>query len=108
MTPPVCETPVDTFPPSAPGALIAFQEGAQVVLRWQGVETVDLAGYLVLRGGAAGETLQPLTTAPVTGTVYRDASVQAGATYTYAVVAIDRAAPPNTSAQSNRETVTVR
>jgi predicted small lipoprotein YifL len=108
MTPPVCETPVDTFPPSAPGALIAFQEGAQVVLRWQGVETVDLAGYLVLRGGAAGETLQPLTTAPVTGTVYRDASVQAGATYTYAVVAIDRAASPNTSAQSNRETVTVR
>ena len=45
---------------------------------------------------------------PIGETTYRDASVRAGTTYTYAVYAVDRAATPNVSQLSNRETVAVR
>jgi len=105
---PVCDTPADTFAPPAPAGLVAVQQDQAVVLRWSAVPAADLAGYLVLRGGGPGETLQPLVTAPMAATSYRDEAVQPGATYTYAIVAVDRATPPNISEQSNRETVVVR
>jgi hypothetical protein len=108
LGPPVCDAPVDTVPPPAPEGLVAVQEGAVVVLRWRATASADLGGYVVLRGDGAGETLRPLVTAPVTGTTYRDTTVQSGATYTYVVVAVDRMTPPNTSGQSSRETVIVR
>jgi len=104
----VCETPVDTFPPPVPGGLVAVQDGSAVTLRWRASGAADLAGYIVLRGEGTDETLRPLTSAPVSGTSYRDADVRVGGTYTYAVVAIDRAEPPNASAGSNRETVVIR
>lgn len=105
---PVCDAPIDTFPPPPPEGLVAVQEGAVVVLRWRATASADLGGYVVLRGDGAGETLRPLVTAPVTGTTYRDTTAVAGATYTYVVVAVDRMTPPNTSGQSSRETVIVR
>jgi hypothetical protein len=106
--PEVCVTPADTFAPPAPGALGAIAEEGAVVLTWRGVQAADLAGYVVLRGEGANETLQPLTRLPVTETSYRDATIRAGVTYTYAVVAVDGAVPPNQSVESNRQTVTAR
>jgi hypothetical protein len=105
---PACDTPVDTFAPPAPAGLVAVQVGGAVDLRWAASAAADLAGYVVLRGEGAGETLQPLVTAPVAGTSYRDEAVRAGVTYIYEVVAVDRATPPNTSPPSNRQTVVVR
>lgn len=106
--PPVCVTPVDAFAPPAPTALVAIAEDGAIVLSWRGVSAADLAGYLVLRAEGPDETLQPLTPSPVAERSYRDATVRAGVTYTYAVVAIDRAQPPNRSQESNRQTVVAR
>jgi hypothetical protein len=107
-SPDLCVTPADRFPPPAPGSLAAIAEDGAVILTWRGVEAADLAGYVVLRGEGAGETLQPLTSLPVAETSYRDETSRAGVTYTYAVVAVDRSEPPNRSAESNRQTVTAR
>jgi fibronectin type 3 domain-containing protein len=97
---------VDTFAPPAPGGLFAAQEGTGVVLRWTASEAPDLAGYLVLRGDGTGETLSQLFKTPIDGTRYVDTAIVPGATYVYAVVAVDRAA--NRSGESGRQQVTVR
>ena len=90
-----------------PAGLSAVPETA--ASSWSGTpsQAADLAGYVVLRGEGANGTLQPLTPAPIDATSYRDTTVRSGATYVYAVVAVDKA-PPNISEPSNRQTVTVR
>jgi hypothetical protein len=103
---PACITPVDRFAPSPPGDLQAVSSPGVVALIWNASPEADVAGYVVLRGDAAGGTLQPLTPAPIRETVYRDTAVQSGVRYVYAVVAVDRATPPNTSAHSARVEVT--
>ena len=105
---PICISAVDRFPPPPPTALQAIAGAGGVTLSWSGVSAVDLAGYLVLRGEGAGETLVPLTSAPVTGQSYRDTTVSPGGVYTYAVVSVDDSIPPNRSAESNRQVVTAR
>ena len=77
-------------------------------LSWQTNTESDVAGYVVLRGEAPGDTLQALTREPITATRFEDKTVRPGVRYVYAVVAIDRATPPNTSAQSNRIEETAR
>jgi hypothetical protein len=101
-TEPACVTPLDTFAPAAPVGLRAVAVAGAMNLIWDANKEADLAGYLVLRGEAPGETLQPLTPAPIGETSYQDATVQPGVRYVYAVVAVDRAKPPNTSARSER------
>lgn len=103
-----CITAVDRYPPPAPANLQAVQEGAVITLTWTAVDAADLSGYIVLRGDASGERLEPLMRTPVRGAVFRDAAVQPGATYVYSVYAVDNAGVPNVSQQSNRQTVTVR
>jgi hypothetical protein len=107
-SPPTCLTPTDRFPPPAPAMLRAIQEGSAVALVWTRVEAADLSGYIILRGEGAGENMQPLLSAPVQGTSYRDGTVQPGVAYVYAVYAVDRATPPNVSQLSPRQTVSVR
>jgi hypothetical protein len=77
---PACATPEDTFPP----------------------------GYLVLRTEGTGDTLLPLMTTPIAATSYKDTTAARGATYTYAVVAVDSSPRRNPSPTSNRQTVTMR
>ena len=101
-SPPVCVTPADTFAPAAPRGLTAVGVAGVVNLIWERNAESDLAGYLVLRGEAPGDTLSPITAAPITETTYRDAMAVPGVRYVYAVVAVDNATPPNRSAQSNR------
>jgi hypothetical protein len=97
-----CETPADTFPPPAPTSLAAFASPGSIALTWDAVTAADLAGYVVLRGEGTGERLQPLMTAPVTGTSFTDTTTRPGVRYVYAVVAVDRARPANRSKESNR------
>jgi predicted small lipoprotein YifL len=99
---PVCVTPVDTFPPAPPQRLAAISGVDVINLIWEANSEPDLAGYIVLRGTAPGDTLQALTPAPIRETTYRDQSVRAGERYVYAVVAVDNATPQNVSGQSNR------
>jgi hypothetical protein len=99
---PICVTPADTFPPAAPTGLAAVSGAGAINLIWDANTEVDLAGYVVLRGEAPGDTLQPLTPEPIRETRYVDRAVVPGVTYVYAVVAVDRAATPNRSAVSNK------
>lgn len=105
---PICVTPRDTFAPVAPKGLAAVSGSGVVNLIWDPNTDADLGGYLVLRGEAPGDTLQPLTPEPVKETRYADRSVKPGTSYVYAIVAVDRATPPNRSALSNKVTETAR
>lgn len=100
---PACETAEDRFPPAAPSRLVATTSAEAVALEWLPSASSDVTGYLVLRGTDADETLRALATEPVTGTSYRDQTAVAGVTYSYAVVAVDRAG--NRSEMSNRQTI---
>ena len=105
---PSCVTPVDRFAPAAPTSLNAFPGDGAIELLWAASASADVAGYIVLRGEGPDGTLQPLTAAPIAATQYRDQSAKPGATYSYQVVAVDRATPPNRSEPSNRQVVTAR
>ena len=105
---PQCVTPMDIFPPAAPRGLAAVGVAGAVNLIWEANAESDLAGYLILRGEAPGDTLQAITAAPIRETTYRDGAVQPGVRYVYAVVAVDRATPPNLSPQSARVEETAR
>ncbi|MCH7747767.1 MAG: fibronectin type III domain-containing protein [Acidobacteria bacterium] len=97
-----CVTLVDTFPPAAPEGLTGVGSDGAVSLIWQPNDEDDLAGYLVLRGVPPGETLQPLTPAPVQENTYRDTTAEPGVRYVYAVRAVDTVTPPNVSPLSNQ------
>ncbi|HEX7087081.1 MAG TPA: hypothetical protein VF198_11990 [Vicinamibacterales bacterium] len=101
-SPAVCVTPQDTFPPAPPASLAAVASEGAISLIWDPNSEPDLAGYLVLRAEAAGGALEPLTKEPIRETTYRDTTVKRGVRYVYAVVAVDKATPPNQSAPSNR------
>ncbi len=107
-SPRTCVTPKDTFPPVAPKNLAAIAGAGVVSLIWDANTESDLAGYIVLRGDAPGDTLQAITPQPVTDTSYRDETVKPGTRYVYVVVAVDRAEPQNVSPQSNRAEETAR
>ncbi len=105
---PVCLTPRDTFAPAAPKGLSIVAGSGTMNLGWDANTEADLAGYVVLRGEAPGDTLQPLTPAPITATSYEDKTVKPGVRYAYAIVAVDKATPPNRSAPSARLEETAR
>jgi len=104
----VCVVPKDTFAPKAPEHLAAVAAPGVISLSWDANTEADLAGYLVLRGEAPGDTLQPLTPEPITATNFEDKTATPGVRYAYAVVAVDKATPPNRSAQSTRVEETAR
>ena len=105
-SPRTCFTPKDTYAPAAPKSLAAIAGAGVINLIWDANAEPDLAGYIVLRGEAPGDTLQPITQELVTGPSYRDESVRPGTRYVYAVVAVDRSG--NNSPQSNRAEETAR
>jgi hypothetical protein len=108
-TPPVCVTPRDIFAPAAPkGLAVVAMDGGVMNLIWDASPEADLGGYLVLRGEAPGDTLQPLTPEPIHETSFRDTTVKPGVRYVYAIVAVDRATPPNRSEASARVEETAR
>jgi hypothetical protein len=104
-SPPVCITPADTFAPAAPKNLVAVGSEGGVSLIWEGNTEADLDGYIVLRGPADGGTatkLAPITAEPVRDTTYRDTTAKPNVRYVYAIVAVDKTTPRNTSPESNR------
>jgi hypothetical protein len=104
----ICMTPIDRYPPPVPAGLRVVQEGAAITLIWDAVGAADLAGYIVSRSDGADAALVPLLREPIGETTYRDTTAVAGATYSYAVRAVDASPAANASAFSTRETITVR
>lgn len=77
----------DQDPPPAPGAPELLDVNGELVrFRWTASEADDLHRYLILRG-APGEDAGIIDTSDVE--VYLDATVEAGASYVYSVVAQD-------------------
>lgn len=105
---PQCVTPIDSFPPAPPQRLAAVASEGAVSLIWEANSEADFAGYVVLRSEEGRGVWQPLNQTPMTDTTYRDATVVPGTRYVYAVVAVDNAAVPNTSAHSNEVAETAR
>jgi len=97
---PVTVAPVKTTPPAPPTGLVAVPSSGAVRLAWNPSPEPDVATYAVYRAGETGEFMR-IATAITPATVYVDRDVRAGATYRYAVTAIDRARRPNESARSN-------
>ena len=96
-TPPLCQTLTDTFPPAPPKDLKAIPSEGAINLIWEPNAEKDLAGYIVMRGGATAETLEPITPSPIPETSLKD-TVQAGVPYAYLVKAVDKAgnaSPPS-------------
>ena len=105
---PACSTWADIYAPAAPKGLQAVAADDGISLSWDANAEADIAGYLVLRAEAPGDTLQPLVREPIRQTNYRDTTVQSGVRYVYAIVALDKATPPNTSQPSERQDITAR
>lgn len=103
-----CVTPRDVFPPAAPKNLAVVPGSGRMNLIWDSNTEPDVAGYIVLRGEAPGDTLQPLTPQPIKDARYTDDTAKPGVTYVYAVIAVDNATPPNRSGLSNKVTETAR
>lgn len=78
----VSVTPRDVFPPDPPTGLRAVRTALAVELSWLPSAEPDLAGYRVLRGGAA---LTPV----IAETSYSDATALPGTPYDYEVMAVD-------------------
>ena len=103
---PACERPRDMFAPAAPGDIRVVPGSGEITVEWMPNVESDLAGYLVLRGTAGDDTLQPITTAPIREMRFVDRNVTPGVRYAYAVVAVDSAS--NRSAASVRDQATAR
>jgi hypothetical protein len=101
-----CVTPKDTFPPAVPGNLNAVSPPGSIQLTWDANTEPDLAGYKVLRADAPGDTLRPLTPELIRDASFSDPNIKPGASYEYAIVAVDRNG--NASAPSQRLAVTAR
>jgi hypothetical protein len=95
LSAPVHLEALDVFPPAVPIGLAAVaitgENGGEpaIDLSWQPDTEADLAGYIVYRrvGDGNWERISPAQ--PVVGPAFRDAHVQAGHSYIYAVSAID-------------------
>jgi fibronectin type 3 domain-containing protein len=105
-TAPITAAPAKTTPPGPPTGLVAVPSGGAVRLAWNPSPEPDVAAYAVYRAGETGEFTRIATALPAT-TVHIDRDVRPGATYRYAVTAIDRARKPNESARSSVVSVRV-
>jgi hypothetical protein len=94
---PVRITPEDKFPPSVPANLNAVQGINAVELTWDRSPEPDTAGYRVYRA-QAGEEMRPIGELTVAAS-FSDRTAKRGATYRYAVAAVDQKA--NESPLSN-------
>jgi hypothetical protein len=104
---PACVTPVDVFPPAAPAGLDAIAGDGVISLIWVPNSEPDVAGYVVLRGEAGGDTLAPVSRdGPVAEARFSDDTVTPGVRYVYEVIAVDSRLPlPNRSAAARVEAV---
>ena len=88
----------DLLPPPAPSGLTALLETKAVRLVWDPVDVPDMSGYFVYRNDGIARLL--LTPAIIPQSTFRDVSIEPGVSYTYEVVAIDRAHNVSVSAKT--------
>jgi len=104
---------VNVYPPAVPRGLAAVATageagaGPAIDLNWQPGTEADLAGYMVYRreAGTEGGWQRISPAQPVSAPYYRDANVQPGHSYLYAVSAVDQQGHESTRSAEAVETV---
>jgi hypothetical protein len=100
----------DRFPPPAPSGLAAIPgtEGDKptIDLSWQASAETDVAGYNVYRREGASGSFERVSSAPVLGPAFSDASVTSAHSYTYRVTAVDGSGNESTPSSETTETAT--
>jgi len=96
----------DVFPPAPPAGLAVLAGEGVVSLSWRPAKERDLDGYRVWRRDADGAAFVALGAGLVRETAYTDRTAAAGASYVYAVSAVDLSA--NESPRSESAPVAVR
>ncbi len=102
----VAATPVETTRPTPPANLVAVPSPGAVRLAWSPSPESRVALYAVYRAVGTGALIRIGTTL-AGNTTFIDRDVRPGATYRYAVTAIDDARRPNESARSGEATATI-
>ena len=82
--------PKDRTPPDPPTNLTVVPGVGRVFLTWGENKERDLAGYHVYRSSKSGSEYERLTAAPLNRTTFSDETARQGATYYYAITAVDR------------------
>ena len=91
---------LDTTPPTVPGNVTAVsQSSSQILVSWAAsTDASGISAYRVFRGGSLVATVQT--------TSHLDNGLNAATQYSYTVVAVDAANPPNVSAASTAASAT--
>ncbi|HEV7607571.1 MAG TPA: PQQ-dependent sugar dehydrogenase [Steroidobacteraceae bacterium] len=92
----------DTTPPTVPGSVTAVaQSSNQILVSWAAsTDASGIAEYRIFRNGGA----TPVATVQTTN--YTDNGLGAATAYSYTVLAVDAASPPNLSAASTAASAT--
>ncbi len=97
-------TPIETARPAPPTNLVAVPTPDSVRLAWSPSPAPNVALYAIYRATGGGAFIR-VGSALANNTTYVDRDVRPGASYRYAVTAIDDARTPNESERSNEATV---
>jgi len=101
-------SPVDIYPPSAPGQISPAPAPGRIALFWPANPEADVAGYLIYRStdpDLAKEKWTMLTPSLYTKTTFTDENVEGGKTYYYYVKAVDSAGNVSPPSEVVSETV---
>ena len=102
---------IDNFPPAVPQGLaaVAVPDEKTIDLSWQPDTEGDLAGYIVYRseagGNSAGGWVRVSGAQPVASPAYRDKTAETGHTYRYKVSAIDQTGHESAGSAEAQETM---
>lgn len=101
-------SPVDIYPPSAPGQISSAPAPGRIALFWPANSESDVAGYLIYRStdpNLAKDKWTKLTPALYTKTTFTDENVEGGKTYHYYIIAVDAAGNVSQPSEVVSETV---
>ncbi len=111
LSPPIRIHVVNVFPPAVPRRLVAVavpsQNGAppSIDLSWLPDAETNVTGYIVYRRQDGGSWQHISPAQPVVGPAFRDAHVEPGHTYEYAVSAVGRDGLESARSATAQETV---
>lgn len=90
----------DVFPPDPPAGLVALSGPGGISLSWEAGHEEDIGGYRVWRREEGGSGFVSLTSVPVAGNSFTDATAGKGKAYIYAVSAVDKNGNESPKAES--------
>jgi fibronectin type 3 domain-containing protein len=101
-------SPVDIYPPSAPGQISPAPAPGRIALFWPANPEADVAGYLIYRStdpNLPKEKWTKLTSSLYAKTTFTDENVEAGKTYLYYILAVDNVGNVSPPSEVVSETV---